>query len=237
MRNGLKSVLLFFIIVIISFSCTKKNDNTAALQQMSPEAIALGFADQAAYEEWAAAQASVTNTAEGKTWTVGNITAALNGNMLTISGTGSITGEDEGGGHTYYPWNHLAEITTVVIEDGITEIGFQAFYFAYGLTNAVIPGSVTTIKSYAFARKSEMDTIIIPANVKKIEAYAFYDSPLTSITLGANVELGEWAGGGDNQYYAPSFDNGFDEFYTESEKLEGTYFYENGAWRKAAGVG
>ena len=78
--------------------------------------------------------------------------------VLTISGAGAMadfsTINDQ-------PWkDYRSFITSVVIEDGVTSIGYYAFYQCTGLTS-----------------------IEIPASVKRIGKYAFYDCRLTSITL------------------------------------------------------
>ena len=63
---------------------------------------------------------------------------------LRIFGTGAM--EDHN-----IPWdNYRADITKVVISDGVTSIGEQAFFGCSSLTSVNIPASVTTIGMYAF---------------------------------------------------------------------------------------
>ena len=66
---------------------------------------------------------------------------------LTISGTGAMADYDSGS----TPWySNRYKITNVVIEDGVTSIGGQAFYGCTGLTSITIPDSVTSIGGFAF---------------------------------------------------------------------------------------
>ena len=70
--------------------------------------------------------------------------------VLTISGAGAMAS------YASYtssrsPWyNNRSEITTVIIEAGVTSIGDYAFYSHSALTNVTIPSSVTSIGTYAF---------------------------------------------------------------------------------------
>ncbi|GHV43494.1 hypothetical protein FACS1894180_2740 [Bacteroidia bacterium] len=87
--------------------------------------------------------------ANAQTWEIGepNITATLSGGTLTISGTGAIP---DGG----KPWSSLplrTQITSLVIEEGITSIGQTVFYGCSSLTGTLtIPASVTEIRWRAF---------------------------------------------------------------------------------------
>lgn len=70
---------------------------------------------------------------------------------LTISGSGAIDNN---------AFKENKEITSVVIEDGVTSIGKNAFSGCSSLVNVIIPGSVTSIGYYAFYKCSSLTTVI-----------------------------------------------------------------------------
>ena len=65
------------------------------------------------------------------------------------------------------------ELSAVVIPDGVTEIGDNAFYGCTNLTGIVIPPSVTSIEESAFYGCSSLSDITIPDSVTKIAAFTF----------------------------------------------------------------
>ena len=69
------------------------------------------------------------------------------GGTLTISGTGAMADCEWNSA----PWARAcSEITSIVIGDGVTSIGDNAFQYCSSLTGAAIPGSVTAIGSSVF---------------------------------------------------------------------------------------
>ena len=88
-----------------------------------------------------------------------------------------------------------AGITEYNIPDGVTKIGYGAFYYCRGLTSVNIPDSVTTIGSYAFYSCDSLTSVNIPDSVTEIGEYAFaYCTSLTSVNIPDSVtEIGEWA--------------------------------------------
>lgn len=89
---------------------------------------------------------------------------------LTISGTGDMDSswfpydlpmKDP----NFAPWYDIAEnITSVVIEDGVTSVGAFAFYGCVNLTDVSIPDSVTLI-SCTFVGCDSLTEVYIPASV------------------------------------------------------------------------
>ena len=108
--------------------------------------------------------------------------------LLTISGTGRMW--DYGytdAGWQYAPWYYL-NVTSVVIEEGITHIGDFAFYCCDTLTSVTIPNSVTSIGDWAFAYCFSLTSITIPESVTSIGIAAFEAcSSVTSITIPESV--------------------------------------------------
>jgi len=81
---------------------------------------------------------------------------------LTISGNGPMP--DYGGGTvTNAPWGERrSEFTNVVIEEGISSIGNNAFRGCSNITSISIPNSVTSIGVSAFEGCTQLGNITIP---------------------------------------------------------------------------
>ncbi len=93
--------------------------------------------------------------------------------VLTISGSGAMTDYANVGSR---PWNsdsYRNQITSVVIESGVTSIGSNAFYGCTNLASVGIFTSVTTIGNNAFEGCSSLTAIVVPASVTSIGANAF----------------------------------------------------------------
>ena len=90
---------------------------------------------------------------------------------LVISGTSVMDGWNFARDN---PWEHLKDrITEVVIEEGITSVGYNAFEGCGDLTAVTIPDSVKVINEYAFARCTNLQAVTIPNGVETIGKYAF----------------------------------------------------------------
>lgn len=103
--------------------------------------------------------------------TTGDCTWILNGTELTISGNGEM-GDD---GSYYGSW--ATGITKLVIENGVTNIGNQAFAGYINLTSVIIPDSVTWIGALAFSGCTNLTNFTIPNSVTSIGVDAFKDIP------------------------------------------------------------
>ncbi len=110
--------------------------------------------------------------------TTGDCTWTLDGTVLTISGNGAMMNYDR-----YYdgcdwqdfdpPWKYK-KITEVIIEEGVTSIGNNAFKDCKSLTNVTLLGDVTRIGWYAFKNCTRLTSITIPDSVTEIVSDAFY---------------------------------------------------------------
>ncbi|MCI5797301.1 MAG: leucine-rich repeat domain-containing protein [Firmicutes bacterium] len=75
----------------------------------------------------------------------------------------------------YGAFSDCANLTTVVMNEGLKTIGENAFYNCSSLTTINIPNGVTSIKNSAFRDCSQLATIIIPDSIIRIEGSdAFY---------------------------------------------------------------
>lgn len=110
-----------------------------------------------------------------------NLTYTLDSNgVLTISGTGDMQNSSFG-------WDKDL-IKSVVINDGVTSIGQDAFYQCTNLTSVTIPGSVISIGNYAFQECASLTSITIPNSVTSIGRNLFFRCiGLTSVTIGNSV--------------------------------------------------
>ena len=105
-----------------------------------------------------------------------NLTWVLTGDgTLTISGSGDIADfskekeSNDGTDHTTAPWSrYWGEITAVVIESGVTEIGVSAFYGCIGLASVTIPDGVAVIDDSAFYDCLGLTSVTIPGSVTSI---------------------------------------------------------------------
>ena len=97
-----------------------------------------------------------------------NLTWDFTDGVLTISGTGKM--------HNYnrsqLPWSGL-QITSVIINSGVTTIGNRAFVNCSGMASVTISNSVTSIGMSAFFNCTSLTSIEIPNSVTSIESYAF----------------------------------------------------------------
>ena len=97
-------------------------------------------------------------------------------------------------GETYeiYPFAFYGhnELTSVIIPNGVTKIGQDAFNWCYNITNIVIPDSVTHISGRAFEYCYFLTNVVIGNNVTHIEGKAFsYCQNLKDLTIGNSVKV------------------------------------------------
>ena len=115
-----------------------------------------------------------------------NVTWLLDDNgTLTISGSGKI---EDYRSDIDQPWySNRSDITSVVIEPGVTSIGSQAFYECSNLTSITIPSGLTSIGEQAFGNCTGLTSITIPSSVTSIGVNVFYNcTGLTDITVDSN---------------------------------------------------
>lgn len=100
---------------------------------------------------------------------------------LTISGEGTMDG--------YYintaPWSYYSkDITSLLINEGVTTVGYYAFYGCSNITSLKLANSVTKIDNYAFAGCTGLSSLTLGPNIEFIGMYAFAKcSGLKKITI------------------------------------------------------
>jgi hypothetical protein len=123
--------------------------------------------------------------------TTGNLTWSISDGTLTVSGTGAMPSYYYSTAANNIPWySSRANINKIVINNGVTSIGWYAFRDCGSLTAVSIPNSVAVIEGYAFSGCSSLTTVSIPNSVTVIEGYAFQNcSSLTTVTVPNSVTI------------------------------------------------
>ena len=116
--------------------------------------------------------------------TTGPLTWEINNGTLTISGEGEMP--DYNGDQPWYDYKD--DIHTLVIESGVSSIGYDAFsYFDY-LTSVEISNTVLSIEMYAFSDCKNLPSIAFPDGLVSIAKWAFQGcSELSSVFLSKSV--------------------------------------------------
>ena len=109
--------------------------------------------------------------------------------LLVISGTGEMYDYIVDYDNDERPWGMYRDnIKTVVINDGATTIGNDAFYWCGSLTSITISDSVETIGNAALWLCSSLTSVTIPDSVKIIGEWAFGRcESLTNLTIPDSV--------------------------------------------------
>ena len=81
-------------------------------------------------------------------WTSGDCTVTLSNGTLTVSGNGAMADYTPGSDRPWY--NNVNDITSVVVESGVTTVGKLAFYNFKNMTSVTLPEGLTSIGSDAF---------------------------------------------------------------------------------------
>ena len=92
------------------------------------------------------------------------------------------------GGDEFDYYELSCDFENVVIEEGVTRIGFFAFSYCPDLTSVIIPNSVESIGDDAFSHCTGLTSVFIPAGVTHLANSAFKDCEnLTSVILPASM--------------------------------------------------
>lgn len=99
-----------------------------------------------------------------------NLTWSIQDGTLTISGTGEMDSYSE----SNVPWyNYRDGINNIVINNGVTSIGDNAFTDCANIKTVSLPSSLNRIGHGAFARCSELVQMNLPETIKSIGGSAF----------------------------------------------------------------
>ncbi len=84
-------------------------------------------------------------------------------------------------------FDSCAELTEVVLNEGLEVIGNRAFRRCYALTEITLPSTLTTIESAAFQSCTALEEINLPANLIEIGEGAFAECSLKSLVIPEGV--------------------------------------------------
>ena len=117
-----------------------------------------------------------------------NLTWALNGGKLTVTGKGDMDNYTE---FNMPPWyEKAASITSIVIGEGVKSIGELAFYECSNLTNVVLPNTMKQIGTRAFKDCTSLGYINFPESLYIISESAFENcSSLNGIRITEGVVI------------------------------------------------
>ncbi len=104
--------------------------------------------------------------------------------VLTISGTGEMYDYGDGG-EALAPWNkHSGQITTIVVEEGVSSIGANAFLGMAQVTAVTLPSTLKAVGEYGFGFCRALTQVTFPEGFASLDSYVFsYCEALTSVTL------------------------------------------------------
>lgn len=125
-------------------------------------------------------------TALAETGVPGELNYTLEDGVLTISGSGAISASAFSGN---------TDISTVVIEEGVTAIGNYAFSGYSSLKTVEIPASVVAIGNYAFAGCSSLTTVVYDGTSEPAaERHVFSRTSVVTVYVPAGYEEKCFAG-------------------------------------------
>lgn len=128
-----------------------------------------------------------------------NLTWSLSNGTLTISGTGSMYNYDYETTEWVFiapaPWyDYRSKINSVIIEQGVSNIGSSAFRWCENLTYVRLPNSITNIEKYAFCNCKNLTNIEMSNSVSNIGELAFAYCSFYNITIPTTmISIGERA--------------------------------------------
>lgn len=130
-----------------------------------------------------------------------------------------------------YAFTECYNLTSVVIENGITLIDSNAFDQCTGLTSITLPDSITTIANYAFNKCSALSNVSVGSRTTSIGHKAFYwCTALKRIEIDAN----------NPQYSSDErgvlFDKNKSTLLLAPQAIEGGYAIPNGVIEIGAGA-
>lgn len=118
-----------------------------------------------------------------------DLTWSLENGVLTVTGTGEMWEQPI--------WLRDSSFTTVILEEGVTSIGKDAFSYCGNLSSVRLPNTLQMIENGAFTGCSALKSITLPASLEVLGLNALAGSGLTEIYFwGSAPEIGLQCFGG-----------------------------------------
>ncbi len=116
-----------------------------------------------------------------------NVSYSLVNGVMTISGTGAMDGY--GFYNSDIPWyDYGDQIQSIVIEEGITEVGANAFCWCTNVTSVKLPSTLKKIQANAFYGCQRLTAITLPDGLEEIRSKVFSGSGIQSIVVPDSVK-------------------------------------------------
>ena len=115
------------------------------------------------------ASAVATGTVGTATWTLDD------DGLMTVSGTGEFAPD--------FDYNFKMQIKSLVIGNGITKIGREAFRYSEDMTSVVIGNGVTEIRDVAFDGCYSLSSVKLGKNVRAVGEYNGLTNKLTQTAV------------------------------------------------------
>ena len=136
---------------------------------------------------WIGGTMTVMADTEGAEYRCGdNLTWTFENGVLTISGTGPMYDLDK---NTFHSWEkHRLEVTKIIIEEGVTTLGYAAFSHFENLESIQLPNTLTHMGQAALQACYKLSAITLPENLQVLGEIVFDRcTGLTTITIPASV--------------------------------------------------
>jgi len=112
------------------------------------------------------------------------ITWHLDGGLLYVSGNGAIP-------NNYHPWNDdnsvKEQIKEIIIDEGITQLGYESFRSIPNVTTVSLPSTLTAINGWCFAGCSSLTEICLPEGLMQLDTGCFAGCGFLEINIPSSV--------------------------------------------------
>lgn len=107
--------------------------------------------------------------------------------VLVITGTGEMADYEYSGIKS--PWRDLEDkIGWVIVDEGVTSIGEEAFCELGAMNRVVLPNTLETIRHGAFLYCENLKEVALPDSLKRIEGKPFASNVIQTLKMSDNIE-------------------------------------------------